>query len=79
MPRYFFDVTDESGVHTDDVGIELPSMEAAIIEARRALADMTRDSLMSQSPTGITIRIRHGQDGPVDLQVRVTTDWFNGE
>ncbi len=78
MPRYYFDVTDESGVHNDDVGLELPDMDTAIMEARRALADMTRESLVERDPGYLSIRIRDGADGPVNLVVSLTTERPNG-
>lgn len=78
MPRYFFDVTDDTGQHTDDTGLELPDMDAAIVEARRALADMTRESLIGRSPANISIRIRDGADGPVDLLVTMKTERPDG-
>ena len=78
MPRYYFDVTDDGGVHTDDVGLELPSMDAAILEARRALADMTRESLIEHNPANLRIRIRDGEDGPVNLVVSMTTERPDG-
>ena len=74
MPRYFFDVTDGSGVHTDEVGLELSDMDAAIVEARRALADMTRESLAERSQADLRIHIRDGADGPVNLVVSMTTE-----
>ena len=74
MPRYYFDVTDDNGPHTDDVGLDLPDMETAILEARRALADMTRESLNGHEPTSLKIRIRDGDDGPVDIQVSMKTE-----
>jgi hypothetical protein len=74
MPRYYFDVTDDSGLHTDDLGIDLPSMDAAIMEARRALADMTRESLIGHNPATLSIRIRDGAEGPVRLFVSMTTE-----
>ena len=78
MPRYFFDVTDDKGQHTDDTGLELPDMDAAIVEARRALADMTRESLIGHSPANISIRIRDGADGPVDVLVTMKTERPDG-
>lgn len=74
MPRYYFDVTDEAGIHTDDVGLELPDMDAAIVEARRALADMTRENLVEHNPANISITIRDGADGPVNLLVSMITE-----
>ncbi len=79
MPRYFFDVTDSGGIHTDEVGLELPNMDAAIMEARRALADMTRESLVERSAASLRIHIRDGADGPVNLVVSVTTERPNGK
>jgi hypothetical protein len=74
LPRYFFDVTDSSGAHTDEVGLDLPDMDAAIMEARRALADMTRESLAERNPANLRIHIRDGADGPVNLVVSMTTE-----
>jgi len=78
MPRYYFDITDDSGVHSDDVGLDLPSMEAAIVEARRALADMTRENLIGSNPSNMGIRIRDGADGLVNLVLSVTTERPDG-
>jgi cobalamin biosynthesis protein CbiD len=74
MPRYFFDIQDGEGVFVDDNGMELPDMETAIREARRALADMVRDVLREQSAQEVLIRIRDGADGPVVLSVTLTTE-----
>ena len=74
MPQYFFDVQDGDGVFIDEMGVELPDMDAAIREARRALADMVRDVLRDQGSEGVLIRIRDGADGPVVLAVSLTTE-----
>lgn len=74
MPRYYFDVQDDDGWSVDEVGIELPDMDSAIREARRAIADMMRDALREQSGEGILIRIRDGADGPVLISVTLTTE-----
>ena len=73
MPHYFFDVQDAEGVFVDEMGMELPDMDAAIREARRALADMVRDALREPSSQAVLIRIRDGADGPVVLSVTLTT------
>ena len=75
MPRYYFDVHDNHGEHRDDVGLEFPSMETAILEARRALADMTRESLLMDGATDLHIHIRDGKEGPVDLIISLTEEW----
>lgn len=73
MPRYFFDVRDDEGTFVDLVGLELADMDAAIREARRALADMLRDALRDHGKAGVSIAIRDGADGPVILAVTLTT------
>lgn len=73
MPHYFFDVQDAEGVFVDEVGMELPDMDAAIREARRTLADMVRDALREQSSQAVLIRIRDGAYCPVVLSVTMTT------
>lgn len=78
MPRYFFDVLDEEGIFIDDVGIELPDMDAATKEARRTLADMVRDALRAQSHESLSISIRDGADGPVILSVTLKTQSPSG-
>lgn len=74
MPQYFFDVQDTDGLFVDDVGMDLPDMETAMREARRALADMVRDALKEQHGQAVLIRIRDGADGPVVLSVTMTTE-----
>jgi hypothetical protein len=74
MPRYYFDVHDTQGVHRDDVGLEFRDMDTAILEARRALADMTRESLLLDGATDLSIHIRDGDEGPVDIVITMTTE-----
>jgi hypothetical protein len=69
MPRYYFDVQDTQGLYRDDVGLDFPHMDAAIAEARRALADMARESLVLDGATDLSIIIRDGDEGPVNLIV----------
>lgn len=73
MPQYYFDVHDKDGTFQDEVGLELPNMDAAIAEARRALADMTKEMLIDAGAEGILIVIRDGPDGPVRLSVSLET------
>jgi hypothetical protein len=75
MPHYFFDVHDKDGTFHDDVGLELPDMDSAIAEARRALADMTKEMLIDAGADGIHIIIHDGADGPVRLSVSLQTTW----
>lgn len=75
MPHYYFDVHDKDGTFHDEVGLELPDMDAAIAEARRALADMTKEMLVDAGAEGIHIVIHDGDDGPVRLSVSLVTTW----
>ena len=74
MPRYYFDVRDAQGVHRDDVGIEFPDMERAILEGRRALADMTRDALPKANGDSLEILIRDHGENPVKLVLSLTSE-----
>ena len=74
MPRYYFDINDGDGVFIDNAGIDLADMNAAIGEARRALADMIRDTMRAGTEGDkASIRIRDGVEGPILLEVTVTT------
>lgn len=74
MPRYFFDVQDDTGSHPDDTGLELKDMETAIVEARRALADMAREALVSGNTAPVQIIIRDDGEAPVRLAIHLTTE-----
>ena len=74
MPRYFFDIEDRDGSFPDEVGLELPDMDAAIFEARRALADMAKDMLVGDMDGSVQIHIRDGAEGPVRLSVEMLTE-----
>ncbi len=79
MPRYYFDVHDKDGVFRDEVGLDLPDIDAAVVEARRALADMTKELLIADPGAGnIHIVVHDGADGPVRLSVTMQTDWPAG-
>ena len=78
MPHYYFDVHDKDGAFEDEVGLELPDMDAAIAEARRALADMTKEMLLDGAE-GIHIIIHDGADGPVRLSVSLETSWLDND
>lgn len=75
MPHYYFDVHDKDGTFRDEVGLDLTNMDAAIVEARRALADMTKEMLIGSGAEGIHIVIHDGADGPVRLSVSLQTTW----
>jgi hypothetical protein len=45
MPRYFFDTYNGESFISDENGLELADIDAAKLEAQRALPDMARDAL----------------------------------
>lgn len=54
MTRYFFHSRDGEQTHHDDVGVELPSDEAAISEAVRAVSDLMSETLRQRA---VNVRI----------------------
>lgn len=49
MPQYYFDLRDSNGTVVDEEGVELRDVEVAQQEAVRALADMVKESLNSNT------------------------------
>lgn len=74
MHRYFFDIVDQNGLTSDTEGMEFPTMEEAVAEARRALGGLVKDALSVGQHLPIEIRIRDGDQGPVFLTVNMTTE-----
>ncbi|QQO17029.1 hypothetical protein JJB99_13230 [Bradyrhizobium diazoefficiens] len=52
MPRYYFDLRDETGIALDEEGLELSGPRAVQAEAAKSVADMARDAILSASPAG---------------------------
>ena len=73
MPRYYFDIRDDQGIHRDDIGLDFPNLEAAIEEGRRALSEMNRDAVAHDGDQVFEILIRDHGEGPVRLALSVTT------
>ncbi|WP_439400492.1 DUF6894 family protein (plasmid) [Bradyrhizobium sp. PMVTL-01] len=63
MPRYYFDLRDGKHLIQDEEGMDLPDMEAVRNEAARALVDLARDSIRSNS-ANLVIEARD-ENGPV--------------
>lgn len=75
MPRYYFDVFSENTLTKDEIGLDLKDMNAAVAEARVALADMSREAIASAKLDELRILIRDGDSGPVLLTVTISTEW----
>lgn len=73
MARYFFDIRDRDGFFADEAGLDLPDMDAAVAEARRALGEMVKDALRDGHEETIEILIRDGSDGPILLSISMAS------
>lgn len=60
MTRYFFDSRDGEKFIPDELGIELPDVEAARDQAALALAEIAKDVLPGSSRREIVIEVRDG-------------------
>lgn len=58
MPRFFFDTFDGEFSSRDDVGQDLPDMEAARREAQIALPGMAHDALPSGNYRTFVVNVR---------------------
>lgn len=58
MTRYFFDTRDNGSLITDEIGVELPTVEAAKNEAARSLAELALDVLPSKVSRDLAVEVR---------------------
>jgi hypothetical protein len=58
MPRFYFDVRDGETFTPDDLGIELPNVEAARDQAALALAEIAREVLPGSVRRELAIEVR---------------------
>jgi hypothetical protein len=58
MPRFYFDVREEDGVTSDEVGVELESLEAAEREAIRMVIGIGHESLSKDRPSEIEVQVK---------------------
>jgi hypothetical protein len=66
MPRYYFDSDDDGDQSiVDDIGVELPDLDAVKLEASRALADLARDVLPGSIRRELSVSVRDRLDRPV--------------
>lgn len=47
MPRFFFHVRNGATLETDSDGLDFPSLESAILDARKAAREMLAEMLLS--------------------------------
>ncbi len=74
MPRFYFDIRDGHGIEHDPVGLDLPDLDAARTEARRALAEMTQEEINASGRGVICIEIRTRRGEPLVELVSVADE-----
>ena len=62
MTRYHFDVRHRDGLTLDEEGMELPSVEAAWVEAAHSVAELATEALPE--------RAEHGAHHEMEVEVR---------
>ena len=62
MKHYYFDFRDGDALITDEVGLDLPGIEAAQVEAACSLADFAKDAVRG--------RAEHAQGRRMAIEVR---------
>ena len=60
MSRYFFDVDDGKRQVHDEVGMELPSEDRAMVEASTLLRTLAEIRQIERRPGTTTVRVRNG-------------------
>lgn len=58
MTRYFFDTRDDSDFIDDEIGLELPDLEAVKRTAAIALAELARDVLPGKLKRVLKVEVR---------------------
>lgn len=58
VPRYFFDTRDNDNFTEDDVGIDLPDLEAVKAQAALSLAELARDVLPGNLQRDLAVEAR---------------------
>jgi hypothetical protein len=61
MPRFYFDVREEDGVTSDEVGVELESVEAAEREAIRMVTGIGHESLSKDRSSEIEVQVKDNE------------------
>jgi hypothetical protein len=77
MPRFFFDFRDATGVISDQVGQDFPTVAQARKMALVTAGEMARDLTASGGDAQLSIEVRDG-NGPV-CSTRVTIKVIDGK
>lgn len=60
MPRYYFDIRENDEFVVDELGMDLPDLQAAAVEAAQSLTDMAKDLLPDSERYSLAIEVRNG-------------------
>ncbi len=61
MALYFFDTRDNEDFVADDVGVELPDLDAVKQQAALSLAELARDVLPESIKRNLSVEVHDGQ------------------
>jgi hypothetical protein len=62
MPHYYFDIRENDKIAVDELGLDLPDLQTAAVEAAQSLADMARDMLPAARCYSLGIDVRIGDE-----------------
>lgn len=71
MPRFFFDTYDGDLFTPDETGQELDDLEAAKVEAQKALPEMAKDNLPDGDQRAFIVSVRD-EAGQVVLRIALS-------
>jgi len=74
MPKFFFDIRDQHGSEYDEVGLDLPDLDAARTQARRALGEMMLDGIANSGKVAICVEIRDSAGAEIVEVVAASDD-----
>ena len=78
MPLYFFDMRDNDTFIKDDVGVELPDLEAVKAQAALSLAELARDVLPGSLQRDLAVEARDERRPVLQAKLRFEANLFVG-
>ena len=79
MPRFFFHIVNDNFASDDKHGFDLPSVEAAVIQARKTIGGIIADELgQGTNHIPVSVRIRN-EAGEIVADLAVNTRVVSAE
>jgi hypothetical protein len=79
MPRFFFHIVNDNFASDDKDGFDLPSVDAAVLQARKTIGAIIADELgQGTNHIPVSVRIRNG-DGAIVADLTVNTRVVSAE